>query len=174
LSSNFFHVIYLDFFSLIHYRKKTVSGPGEVKKGRWWTDERVHVHQSTISLSLELFCETDQGLLDQSGNIKDRIGDRDASRLQSIYLALSRACIPRDNRACVAHTLASWRGASRDKGYHRLGHLCFNILSGIFFIAASNLTTHDDHFSLLISLKLAQIVSKGGANDWIAANANAG
>src|SRR5579859_1230166 len=112
-------------------------------------------------------------LLQQIRNVENGIGYWNACRLQRRHFALRRASIARDNRACMPHALACRGRAPGDKANHRLAHL-FDILSGIFLIAATNLATHHHRIGLLIALKKTQAIGKSRSNDRIAPNAHTG
>ena len=79
-----------------------------------------------------------------------------------------------DDRARVAHAPAGRRGLSGDEANHRLLHVLLDELRRRLFSRAADLANHDDGFCLGIIVEHAQCIDMRGADDRVAADADAG
>ena len=80
---------------------------------------------------------------------------------------------PRDDGAGVAHAAARRRGLAGDEAHDRLLHVLLDELRRSFLGGAADLADHDDGFGLGIVVEQPQRVDVRGADDGIAADADA-
>ena len=100
--------------------------------------------------------------------------DRDADRFQRRLLRLRGARGAGDDGARVAHGLALGRGEAGDVADDGLGDVLADVRGRPFLGVAADLPDEDDQFGVGVVLEGGEAVDVGGADDGVAADADAG
>ena len=102
------------------------------------------------------------------------VGDFDAGGVEGGDFFGGGAFAAGDDRAGVAHALAVRGGLAGDERGHRLRDVLLREGGGFFFGGAADFAHHEDGFGLRVGLVELQQVDERGADDRIAAEADAG
>ena len=90
------------------------------------------------------------------------------------FVLLDGGSVPAaDDRAGMSHAAARRRCLAGDESDDRLLHMLFDVFSRNFFCVAADFADHHDRVRVGIVVEHANRIEKAGADDWIAANADA-
>ena len=73
----------------------------------------------------------------------------------------------------MAHGLAFWSGEASNVTNNWLGDVFLDVFRSVFLSVATDLTDHDDSFSLRIVLECLDSIDMGSTNNWVTTDTNA-